>query len=156
MSDNPKLIIVVIINLSISLLCLYVAWQLKKWARKLGAAADAVTAAERNTYKVLHNAPKSIYKGEVGINRLRVRYQKLGELYQQLEFQLQQIRQVLVLLSLAQKILRPEFLHSTILLSGKAKDKNLSQEGRKPTRTGHPFGGKARSRKKKRFLDFRF
>ncbi|NER23524.1 MAG: hypothetical protein F6J86_30580 [Symploca sp. SIO1B1] len=156
MSDDPKLIIVIVINLSMSLLCLYVAWQLKKWGRKLRAAADAVTAAERNTYKVLHNAPKSIYKGEVGINKLRVRYQRLGELYQQLEFQLQQIRQVLVLLSLAQKILLPEFLRSTILLSGKAKGKNLSQEGRKQTRTAYPFGGKSRSRNKKRFLGFRF
>ncbi|NES19916.1 MAG: hypothetical protein F6K41_13525 [Symploca sp. SIO3E6] len=135
--------------MSISLLCLYMAWQLKKWVRKLGAAADAVTAAELNTYKVLHKAPKSIYKGQVGANRLRIRYQELGELYQQLEFQLQQVRQVLLLLSLAQKILRPEFLPSTMRPSD--RDKNLGQEFRRNTPPVSSQGGKSRNRRKKRF-----
>ncbi|NEP12988.1 MAG: hypothetical protein F6K14_22845 [Symploca sp. SIO2C1] len=118
------LTIVVIINVSISLLFLYIAWQLKKWGRKLGSVADSVTAAERSTYKLLHNAPKSIYKGQVGVKGLRGRYQKLGKVYYQLEFQLQQIRQVLLLLNLAQKFLRPRFPRSTLLPSGQAKGKN--------------------------------
>jgi|GEM_PF-910675 len=118
------LTIVVIINVSISLLCLYIAWQLKKWGRKLGAVANSVTAAERSTYRVLHNAPKSIYKGQAGIKGLRGRYQKLGEVYQQLEFQLQQIRQVLLLLNLVQKVLRSGFLPSRMRASRKAKGKN--------------------------------
>ena len=116
------LTVVVIINVSISLLCLYIAWQLKKWGRKLEAVADAVTAAERSTYKVLHNAPKSIYRGQVGVNGLRERYQKLGELYQQLEFQLGQIRQALLLLNLAQKALRPTFPRWTMLPSRTKKN----------------------------------
>ncbi|NET57294.1 MAG: hypothetical protein F6K47_14345 [Symploca sp. SIO2E6] len=99
--------------MSISLLCLYIAWRLQKWGRKLGAVADAVSAAERSTNRVLHNAPKSIYKGQVGVNGLRGGYQKLGELHQQLELQLQQIRQVLLLLNLAQKVLRPGSPRST-------------------------------------------
>lgn len=113
------LMVVVIINVSISLLCLYIAWQLKKWSRKFGAVADSVAAAERSTYKVLHNAPQSIYKGQVGVNGLRGRYQQLGELHQQLEFQLRQIRQVFLLLNLVQKFLYPGFFRSTMLTSGK-------------------------------------
>jgi hypothetical protein len=87
--------VVVVVNVLISLLCLYVAWQVWNLRRTIAAVADAVTIAERNTYAVLHGAPKAIYPGKLGVHGLR-------ESYQQLELQLQQIQQVLTLLGLVQ------------------------------------------------------
>lgn len=91
------LTVVVVLNVLISLLCLYVAWQVWNLRRALGAAADAVLLAERNTYNVLHGAPEAISQGQVGIGGAR-------DSYQQLELQLQKIQQVLTLLSLVQKV----------------------------------------------------
>lgn len=89
--------VVVVLNVLISLLCLYVAWQVWNLRRVLGATADAVLLAERNTYKVLHDAPENILQGQVGVGSAR-------DSYQQLEVQLQKIQQVLTLLSLVQRV----------------------------------------------------
>lgn len=89
--------VVVGLNVLISLLCLYVAWRLWKLRRALAAATRAITSAERSTYKVLHGAPRAIYRGQSGV-------QGLSERYSQLELQLQRVRQVLALLGLLQRI----------------------------------------------------
>lgn len=89
--------VVVVLNVLISLLCLYVARQVWNLRRVLGATVDAVLLAERNTYKVLHDAPENILQGQVGVGSAR-------DSYQQLEVQLQKIQQVLTLLSLVQRV----------------------------------------------------
>lgn len=91
--------VVVAFNVLISLLCLYVAWQVWNLRRVLGAAADVLTDVERSTYEVLHGAPDAIKLGQTGTHGLR-------ESYQQLELQLQKVQQVLMLLGLGQRILR--------------------------------------------------
>lgn len=91
------LTVVVVLNVLISLLCLYVAWQVWNLRRALRATAAAVLLAERNTYNVLHGAPEAITQGQVGIGGAR-------DSYQQLELQLQKVQQVLTLLSLVQKV----------------------------------------------------
>ena len=89
--------LVVILNILLSLLCLYVAWQVWNLRRVLAATADAVTLEERNTYNVLHGAPNAIYNGQMGVEGLRERYQ-------QLDRQVQQLQQVLTLLGLVRSI----------------------------------------------------
>jgi hypothetical protein len=93
------LTVVVVLNVLISLLCLYVAWQVWNLRRALAATTDAVLLAERNTYNLLHNAPQAISQGQVGVQGAR-------ESYQQLELQLQKVQQVLTLLSLVQRVWR--------------------------------------------------
>lgn len=93
------LTVVVVLNLLISLICLGVAWQVWNLRRVLGAAADAILLAERNTYNVLHNAPEAILQGQEGVGGAR-------DSYQQLEIQLQKVQQVLTLLSLIQRVWR--------------------------------------------------
>jgi hypothetical protein len=90
--------VIVVLNVLISLLCLYAAWKVWNLRRVLAAAADAVTLAERNTYALLHGAPKNISQGQLGVHGLRERYQ-------QLEQQLRKVQQVLTLLVLVQRIL---------------------------------------------------
>lgn len=91
------LTVVVVLNVLISLMCLYVAWQVWNLRRALRATADAVLLAERNTYNLLHGAPEAISQGQVGIGGAR-------DSYQQLELQLQKFQQVLTLLSLIQRV----------------------------------------------------
>lgn len=91
------LTVVVILNVLISLLCLYVAWQVWNLQKALAATTKAVLLAERNTYNVLHGAPEAISQGQVGVHGAR-------ESYQQLELQLQKVQQVLTLLSLIQRV----------------------------------------------------
>ncbi len=91
--------VVVALNVLISLLCLYVAWQVWNLRRALGAAADVLTDVERSTYQVLHGAPDAINLGQLGTRGLRASYQ-------QLDLQLQKVQQVLALLGLVQRIWR--------------------------------------------------
>lgn len=88
---------VVVLNVLISLLCLYVAWQVWNLRRALAAAADVLTNVERNTYTLLHGAPNNIYLGQLGVHGLKERYQ-------QLQLQLQRVQQVLALLGLIQSV----------------------------------------------------
>lgn len=92
-------IVVVVINLALALMLLYGAWRVRKLQRPVARLADAISRFERSTYKVLHRAPNAISKGQLGIYRLRQKQQ-------QLEPQLQQMRQVLTLLGLGQQIWR--------------------------------------------------
>ncbi len=91
--------IVLVINLIISLICLYVAGKIWRYRQILAKVADRVNAADRSTYKVLHAAPNAIIKGQKGTRSLR-------QQYQQLEIQIQQIQKIMVILKLGQKIWR--------------------------------------------------
>ena len=93
------LTVVVIFNLLISLFGFYLAWRIWKLRRLLRAAADIVARAERSTYRVLHGAPQAISRGQISVHGLKKRYQHL-------EFQLQRVQQVLMVLGLIQKTYR--------------------------------------------------
>jgi hypothetical protein len=90
------LIVVVILNLLISLFGFYLAWRIWKLRRVLAAAADLVSRAEQSTYRVLHGAPQAISRGQLGVHGLKKRYQHL-------EFQLQRVQRVLMVLGFIQK-----------------------------------------------------
>lgn len=96
---TKMLTVVVIINFLISLFCLYVSWRVWKLRRVLRQTANVLTAAERSVYKVLHVAPEAISQGQLGV-------QGLKERYQQLQLQLQMVRQVLAILSMVQGFYR--------------------------------------------------
>jgi hypothetical protein len=96
------LTVVIVLNVLISLLCLYVTWRVWNLRKALAAAADILTAAERSTHAVLRGAPQAIERGQLGTSALRERYQ-------QLEIQLQKVQQVLALLSLLQGVWRRTF-----------------------------------------------
>lgn len=89
--------VVLIINLIISLICLYVAGKIWRYRQILAKVADKVNAADRGTYRVLHSAPNAIIKGQKGTRSLRQKYQ-------QLEIQIQQLQKIMVILRLGQKI----------------------------------------------------
>jgi hypothetical protein len=91
--------VVVVLNVLISLLCLYVAWQVWNLRRTLMVATAILTNVERSTYLVLHGAPNAISQGQLGVHGLR-------ESYQQLDLQLQKVQQVLALIGLLQRAWR--------------------------------------------------
>ncbi len=87
--------VAVSLNLAIALFCFYVAWRLWRLAQTLGAVADAMVVWERSTHKTLNPAviPPAILLGQRGTARLRGRYA-------QLQRQLQQLQQVVAVVSL--------------------------------------------------------
>jgi hypothetical protein len=89
--------VVIVLNCLIACVCLFAAWQMLKLRRKLAGIANMLIAAERSTHAVLSKAPNTVIKGQSGIYQLRQRYQ-------QLEPQVQRLRQVMVLLRLGQTI----------------------------------------------------
>lgn len=91
--------LVVIINILIALFNFYLAWRIWKIRRTIAGVTKAVLAADRNTYKVLHSAPKTINVGQKGSKTLREQYQKL-------EIQLEKLGQVLGILNFTQQFWR--------------------------------------------------
>jgi len=116
------LTVVVVLNVLISLVCLYVAWQVWNLRRVLGAAADAILLAERNTYNVLHGAPEAILQGQAGVGGAR-------DSYQQLELQLRKVQQVLTLLSLVQRVWRSPITRSPLVRLKRSGRKRRRQKG---------------------------
>lgn len=102
------IIFVVVFNVLLSLVCLFVAWQLWNLRLALAITADVVALFERDTYNALHGAPNAISQGQLGVSNLRASYQ-------QLEIQLQRVQQILALLGLAQRVLRIAVRSSTRL-----------------------------------------
>jgi chromosome condensin MukBEF ATPase and DNA-binding subunit MukB len=91
--------LVVIINTIISLILLYVAWRVWKLKQVLASVANNLTAYERATYAALHNTPEAIYSSQEKIHNLRQGNQNL-------QLQLQQVRQIISLLLLGQQTWR--------------------------------------------------
>ena len=87
--------VVVILNLLITLLCLYVAWRMWQLRRVLAKATDALIAAEHSTHKVLNDAPEFVLRGQTGVAHLRKQYLRAA-------VQLQKAQQILTLLGLGQ------------------------------------------------------
>ncbi|MDX2215101.1 MAG: hypothetical protein SFY66_17575 [Oculatellaceae cyanobacterium bins.114] len=80
--------VVVILNSLIGLACLYAAWRVWRLRQALATIADSLIAAERNTHRVLNNAPNAIIKGQLGVYQVRQQTQ-----------QLQKVQQILALVS---------------------------------------------------------
>lgn len=87
--------VVLILNGLLVLLCLYATWQVCRWRSILANVADALTAAERSTHRVLHSAPQAIATGQLATTQLQQQYRLLT-------LQLQQVQQILALLGLGQ------------------------------------------------------
>jgi hypothetical protein len=100
--DKHMSAIVVTIDILISLTLFYVAWRIWLLKRRLTRIADILTAAERSTRVVLHKAPLAIYVGQRNIRNLRQGNQPK-------QLQIQQIRQIFILLASGQKIWRHYF-----------------------------------------------
>lgn len=83
--------VVVVINLTIALILLVVAWQLRLLKVRLARIANTLIALERSTHAVLWGAPNTIFVSQQGVYRL-------GQGNEPLQLQLQRIRQVLSLL----------------------------------------------------------
>ena len=98
--------VVVVLNVLISLLCLYVAWYVWNLRRALQLTAEVLTLFERDTHNVLYGAPDAISQGQLGVRGMR------GS-YQQLEMQLQQVQQVLAFLGLVKSLWRVALFSST-------------------------------------------
>jgi hypothetical protein len=112
--------VVVVLNVLISLLCLYVAWSVWNLRQALAVAADVLSNFDRDTHNVLHGAPNGISQGQLGVRSLR------GS-YRQLEIQLQQVQQVLAFLGLVQRLLLMVTRSSTRLRQGSGADRTKSR-----------------------------
>ncbi|WP_081431315.1 hypothetical protein [Moorena bouillonii] len=91
------MIVVIVINIVLSLLCLYAACQVWRLGQWLSSIANRLERVEPRIYKKLYSAPKAIVLGQVGIHGLR-------EEYQQLQVQLHTLKQIFLLLGMLQKI----------------------------------------------------
>lgn len=88
--------VVVVINLTIALILLVVAWQLRLLKVRLARIANTLIALERSTHAVLWGAPNTIFVSQQGVYRL-------GQGNEPLQLQLQQVRQVLSLFAIGQQ-----------------------------------------------------
>ncbi|MGB3263147.1 MAG: hypothetical protein WBA89_04240 [Microcoleus sp.] len=82
---------VVIINLMISVVCFYIATRVWKIRRTIARLEIRIAAIDRCSSNLLGISPDFLAKRQEGARQLRRRYQ-------QLELQLQQVRQLLGLL----------------------------------------------------------
>ncbi|AUT00425.1 hypothetical protein CLI64_08500 [Nostoc sp. CENA543] len=89
-------IIVVIINTFISIMLLYVAWQLWQLKQKIAFIGDRLTEYERCSYALLYKAPELIYSGQNSIQQLRKSNQSL-------RMQTQQLKQIISILLLGRQ-----------------------------------------------------
>lgn len=87
------------LDLAIALLGLYLTWQVWKLRRTLANVADTVTSIERQTHRVLTEAPAVLAKGQHRTRQAR-------QLYQQLQQQLQQLQQIFTLLGWGRRLWR--------------------------------------------------
>ncbi|MEH1842329.1 MAG: hypothetical protein V7L20_27265 [Nostoc sp.] len=90
-------ILVILVNTLISLMLLYVSWQVWQLKQQLAYITDRLTAYESCTHAALNKAPKNIYLGQESIYNLRHKNQAL-------QMQIQRVRQIISLLLLGQQI----------------------------------------------------
>lgn len=89
------IVIAIGLNLAIALGCFYGAWRLWQLRRSLGAIANALTTWEHHTDHTLNpdTLPPAILRGQQGTAQVRHHYQRLRQ-------QIQQLRQVMFVISL--------------------------------------------------------
>lgn len=90
------MITVVVINLTLALILVYVAWRVWQLRLQLAAIAASLSTYERNIQAALAIAPKAIATSQLGIHQLR--QPPLQDL------ELLRLQQVLTLLGVAQQI----------------------------------------------------
>ncbi|MEG3937905.1 hypothetical protein QT995_07045 [Microcoleus sp. S36b_A3] len=88
---------VVIINLLISIVCFYIAARVWKIRRTIALLEFRIAAIDRCSSNVLGKSPDFFAKRQQGAHQLRRNYQ-------QLELQLQQVRQLLGLVGLGRML----------------------------------------------------
>ncbi|HLP91130.1 MAG TPA: hypothetical protein VK184_21445 [Nostocaceae cyanobacterium] len=108
-------ITVVVINLLISLLLMFVAWQVWKLKQVLAVVADKLSEYERASYNGLHPAPENINLGQQGVYSLRQKQQGLKQ-------QIQKAQQIISLMVLGRNLWRRYFGKSVYRL-GKTTSK---------------------------------
>ncbi len=90
---------VIIINVFISLVCFYIAWKIWRMGRTIALCQARITALDRCSTNVLAKSPNFFARKQQGAHQLRRNYQ-------QLEWQLQQLQQLLGLLGLGRMLWR--------------------------------------------------
>ena len=94
--------VVVILNILISLLLLYGAWLLWKLKQRIAFIADKFTLYEKCSQTLLSQAPENLDITKQNIHNLRLTNQSL-------QLKIQQVRQILSLLLLGQRVGRRYF-----------------------------------------------
>ncbi|GAB4459327.1 MAG: hypothetical protein OHK0037_04520 [Elainellaceae cyanobacterium] len=125
------LMAVVVLNFSLALFGLYVAWQAWRMGRGLRQVADSLTAAERSVNQTLYGAPGAIAQGQINLHHLRQQLQQIGP-------QVQRLRQAIALVSLAQSLWvgGMGFGSRGDRTGARAKSRKSNQSRRSPTRLG--------------------
>lgn len=90
------MVIVVVINLTLALILVYVAWRVWQLRSQLAMIADILSTYERNIHAGLTIAPKAIATSQIAIHQLR--QPPLQDL------ELLRLQQVLTLLGIGQQI----------------------------------------------------
>jgi len=88
--------VVVAINILISLMLLYVAWQVWQLKKRIALLSDRLQSYERCSHNLLYKAPENIYLCQQNILNLR-------QSNQSFQIQIQQMRQIVSLLLLGQR-----------------------------------------------------
>ncbi len=96
--------IVVVINIFISLIFFYSAWQLYNLRQKLARLSKFLTNCDRNSYALLHRRAEAIYLAKQNFSNLRQDNQSL-------QVKLRLVKQILALIVFGRQILwnRPGF-----------------------------------------------
>jgi hypothetical protein len=89
--------IVIAVNLLTACIGFFVAWRVWQLQRTIAKIADTLAAAERSTHQLLHNAPTSIARGQLGVYQLRQAYVQSGP-------QWLRVRRALTLLGLGRSL----------------------------------------------------
>lgn len=90
--------IVVVINILISLILFYCAWQLYKIRELVARLRESLTKCDRNSYALLYRRPEAIYLAKQNLRNLR-------QSNQSLQVKLRQIKQILALIVFGRQIL---------------------------------------------------
>lgn len=90
--------IVVVINILISLILFYCAWQLYNLRQKIARLTKIFTSCDRNSYALLYRRPEAIYLGKQNLSNLRQENQSL-------QVKLRQVKQILALIVFGRQIL---------------------------------------------------
>ncbi|AFY44957.1 hypothetical protein [Nostoc sp. PCC 7107] len=89
--------VVVIINILISLLLFYIAWQIWRLKRRIAFITDRLTFYEKCSQTLLSQTPQNLDISQQNLHNLRLNNQSL-------QFKIQQVRQIVNLLLLGQRL----------------------------------------------------
>jgi hypothetical protein len=107
--------VVVVINTLISLLLLFIAWQVWNIKLRIAWIADKLTAYEKSSNAFLSQAPTNLNISQQNIHNLRQGNQSL-------QLKIQQVRQIVSLLLLGKRYYpkrNPAFFRKTVTKAGR-------------------------------------